>query len=84
MVEILVIFFIIFTLIAAMFSLYSYEIGMDYSYFNPKCNYKRWDNLNWLGVLCGTLFIIVMFYPACLCCAVYKLFYWIFTVGRKK
>lgn len=48
MVEILVIFFIIFTLIAAMFSLYSYEIGMDYSYFNPKCNYKRWDNLNWL------------------------------------
>ena len=63
-------------------------IGVDDDWkdisFNPKCNYKKWDNLNWLGVWCGTIILIIAFYPIIISRVIYNLFHWLFTVGRKK
>lgn len=80
---ILEIFFIFLSAFAAVLSLFSL-INMDYSYFNPIRNRERWDNLNWLGIWCGTILIIMLFYPVAICYGIYNLFHWLFTVGRKK
>lgn len=78
-------FLILMVLIIApiMCSIFLYD-STDIFYFNPKKNYEKWDNLNWLGVWCGTIALIIAFYPVVVCRGIYELFHWLFTVGRKK
>lgn len=56
----------------------------DWISFNPKQNYEKWDNLNWFWVWCGTIALIIAWYPVAIYRAIRKLLYWLFTVGRKK
>lgn len=85
MIKDLEVILILYTAISAMISIYAFYDGyIDFYRFNPQYNYEKWDNLNWLGVWCGTILIIILFYPAAICYVVYRLFRWLFTVGRKK
>ena len=50
----------------------------DFSFFNPIRNYKKWDRMNWFGVIFFTLLLTIIF-------PVFALGYWFYklcTVGR--
>ena len=55
-----------------------------YLYLNPIKNYyEEWKKLNWFGVGVFTLIINLLLLPYAILYWVFKLFYWLFTVGRK-
>lgn len=50
----------------------------DFSFFNPIRNYKKWNRMNWFGVIFFTLLLTIIF-------PVFALGYWFYklcTVGR--
>lgn len=50
----------------------------DFSFFNPIRNYKKWNRMNWFGVIFFTLLLTIIF-PE------FALGYWFYklcTVGR--
>lgn len=64
--------------------LFSLYLDLKNISFNPKRNYEKWDNLNWLGVWCGTIALIIAFYPVVISRGICELSRWMFTVGRKR
>ena len=55
----------------------------DFSFLNLMRNYEEWEKLNWFGVAVFTLLINLLLLPYATFYWAYKLFYWLFTVGRK-
>lgn len=53
------------------------------SIINPKNNYKEWKQINWFGVILFTLIFDIAILPYIILYGIFKLFYWIFTVGRE-
>ena len=51
---------------------------------NPIKNYKNWISLNWFGVVIITLLINIIFLPFVVVYWLFKLIYFLFTVGRKE
>lgn len=51
---------------------------------NPIENYKKWVSLNWFGVGVTTLLINIIFLPYAVVYWLFKLIYFLFTVGRKE
>lgn len=58
-------------------------MNLDFTYFAYSANYKRWNKLNWFGVVFVTSVIYILFFPLSIGHDVCRLIRWIFTVGRK-
>ena len=80
---ILVLILFVFIFLPILYSISLYD-SVDCISFSPKHNYEEWDNLNWFGVWCGTIALIISWYPVAIYRMMRNLFIWIFTVGRKK
>ena len=52
----------------------------DLSILNPIRNYKKWNKMNWFGIIITTLILNVIFFPYAI---IYWIIYKLFTVGRK-
>lgn len=55
----------------------------DLSFLTPIHNYKNWSSFNWFGVIVCTLLINIIWLPYAIVYWLYKLIYFLFTVGRK-
>ena len=56
--------------------------GYDLDFLNPIRNYKEWEKFNWFGVAMLTVLLNVICLPYAVFYWVFKLIYWLFTVGR--
>jgi hypothetical protein len=67
------------------YSIISFAVWLDAKNwsFNFKENYKWWTALNWPTVIFFTLLLNVLFLPWAVIHWLIRLFYFIFTVGRK-
>ena len=54
----------------------------DLSFLNPIRNYHEWETLNWFGISVITFLINILLLPYAIIYWIYKLFTWLFTVGR--
>lgn len=55
----------------------------ELNFLNPIHNYKKWSSFNWFGVIVCTLFTNIIWLPYAIGYWLYKLIYFLFTVGRK-
>lgn len=59
-----------------------YTLDGDLSFLNPIRNYHEWETLNWFGISVITFLINILLLPYAIIYWIYKLFKWLFTVGR--
>lgn len=59
-----------------------YTLYNDMSFLNPIRNYNKWKTLNWFGISVITLILNIIWFPYVIIYWIYKLFRWLFTVGR--
>ena len=52
-------------------------------FLNPLKNYNKWITMNWFGIGVITILLNIIFLPYAIIYWIYKLFHWLFTVGRK-
>ena len=55
----------------------------DFSFLNPIRNYKKFSSFNWFGIIIYTLILNILWLPYAIIYWLYKLIYFICTVGRK-
>ena len=70
---------IIFAIFVDFFLGLVFLIPEDLEVFNPIRNYNTWRQINWFGVIVGTIFLHIIF-------PVYAIIYWgcvLVTIGRK-
>ena len=70
-------------MIYIMFTATYIGVNWNMSFLNPIHNYKKWLSFNWFGVIICTLLINIIFLPYAILYWLYKLIYFLFTVGRK-
>lgn len=78
MIAIIITIFVMIYLILTPF----YYLFYNDDLFNPITNYEKWNDLNWVGVWTITILIIIIFLPFFIIHLLFKLLYWMFTVGR--
>lgn len=58
-------------------------MNSNFTYFSYKANYKRWNKLNWFGIVFITSVICILFFPLSIGYGICRFIRWVFTVGRK-
>ena len=53
------------------------------SFLNPIRNYHQWTSFNWLGIITITLILNILWLPYAIIYWLYKVIYFIFTIGRR-
>lgn len=75
--------FILLAYVCVITIVFADAMNLDFTYFDYNANYKRWNKLNWFGVVLVTSVIYILFFPLSIGHDICRLIRWIFTVGRK-